>query len=163
LNGGYCYYQVYDDMGALTTMSSVFLTSDAWDEYHIEIDANVKNLIFDEANDLMEEMCGVIEPVEVISLKYHANSWGLSSNQFFGEETLSKMSKLQKIDFSDTIKFEHRSDLAMSCGAMLDHVTDKNIIQINFAENDLETGGGIGFSRFLEANSTLQILNLKNC
>ena len=99
----------------------------------------------------------------VTSFKFHTNSWGLGACKWFAENIVSKMVNLQKIDLSDTIHFKHRTDLTMSSGNILDAAVDKQIIRINFADNDLEEDGAKAFVRFLEKNTTLRVLNLHNC
>ena len=127
---GYCYYQIHPD--GLKPASSFYRDSEVYEEYHIEIDANVDNLIFDQADEFIEECCEDIELEAVTSFKFHTNSWGLGACNWFAENIVAKMKNLQKIDFSDTINFKHRTDLPLSCGNILDQAADKNILRINF-------------------------------
>ena len=62
-------------------------------EIHIEIAPNVESLIFDLANERIKEQCDEmkIETKTVNSMKFHVNSWGLSSCNWFADEIVSQM------------------------------------------------------------------------
>ena len=62
-------------------------------------------------NERLKEYCEKVNPGEVTSFKFHTNAWGLSSCNWYSENVVAHMNKLNKIDFSDTINYEHRSDL----------------------------------------------------
>ena len=70
------------------------MQSEDYEDTWLNIEANWENLIFDDANELMEEMCAKYKPEEWSYLKHHANSWGFSSNQFFADNIIGKMTKL---------------------------------------------------------------------
>ena len=71
------------------------------------------------------------------------------------------MPNLKKIDFSDTVKYRHRSDLCAGTKAMLYQVKDFNIVYIDLSENFLDIDGARAFSEFLElSNGSLQKENM---
>ena len=90
-------------------------------EVHIEIEPNKDNLIFDLANERIKENCldAKIDTKSVTSLKFHVNSWGLSSCNWFADEIVDQMKNLAKIDMSDTIGYENRSDMPLSIRSIL--------------------------------------------
>lgn len=73
------------------------------------------------------------------------------------------MSQLQVIDFSDTIHYQHRSDLCLGIRALLLAASDKNIRVIDLSHNFLDVDGARAFASFLEENNTLQELRIVNC
>ena len=97
---------------------------------------------------------------DVTVIKHHANSWGLSSNNYFGDEILTKTTKLKKLDMSETINYQVRSDMCMSVQSMLGHCS--NLTEINLANNVLEEDGVRAVKEFLWVNTSLKVLNLYN-
>lgn len=74
------------------------------------------------------------------------------------------MTNLKKIDFSDTVKYRHRSDLCAGTKAMLYQVREFNIVHLDLSENFLDSDGARAFCEFLENNNgSLKILNLNGC
>lgn len=99
----------------------------------------------------------------ITSLKFHANTYGLSSNNWFADNIICKMAKLSKIDFSDTVNYQHRSDLCMGVSSMLRAVADNKIIEIDLKDNFLDVDGARAIKDFLETNKSLKILKMQNC
>ena len=91
------------------------------------------------------------------------NSWGLSSNNYFSEDIVSKMKGLTKIDFSDTINYRHRSDLCMGIKSLLLSAVTCNIEKLDVSNNFLDLDGGRAFKEFLEQNKSLKTLMVNNC
>lgn len=73
------------------------------------------------------------------------------------------MTKLSKIDFSDTVGYQHRSDICMGIQSMLNAVADKKIIEIDLKDNFLDVDGARSIKEFIEVNKSLQILKMENC
>lgn len=94
--------------------------------------------------------CQEIEFKEVTSVKFHTNTWGLSSCNYFAENILSKMRNLKKLDTSDTLKFRQRSDLCMSTRALLGAAG--KIEYLDLSENFLDSDGARAFAEFLSQN-----------
>ena len=130
---------------------------------HFECAPNEKGLLYDEAVAEITSNCEGVELGEIQSLKFHTNTWGLSSCNSFAENVMAKMVKIEHIDFSDTVKYRHRSDLCMSVRAILTQAEDKSVTKLNLRDNDLEEDGARGFVDFLKANKTLEFLDLSNC
>jgi hypothetical protein len=88
---------------------------------HKEIMENKDNFVFDDANDKLEELCTRprIDLKEITSIKFHTNSWGLSSCNWMAENIICNMPNLTRIDFSETINFQPRSDIGYSTNSML--------------------------------------------
>lgn len=131
----------------------------------LECDCNTKGLIFDEANEAMEEIGEQYDPKEWDILKFHVNTWGLSSNELFADTVVTKMNKLQKLDLSDTVQFDHRTDMPQSIGKFLSVLKLRNnFTHLDLSNNDLKKLGGIeALAVFFEKNTSLKILNLQNC
>jgi hypothetical protein len=107
-------------------MGSILMNKEREDDF-LEIPPNEKNLIFDDAVAELKKNCQGIDLDKVTSIKYHTNTWGLSSNNWFADEIITKLSNLQKIDFSDTVNYRHRSDLCLGIKSMLLAASTKNI------------------------------------
>ena len=122
---------------------------------HFECAPNVNSLLYDEAVAEITSNCEGVELDQIQSLKFHTNTWGLSSCNSFAENVMVKMVKLEYIDFSDTAKFRHRSDLCMSARAILTQAIPFKITKLNLRDNDLEEDGAKGFVDFLKENKTL--------
>mmetsp|Transcript_6327 Transcript_6327/g.10745 ORF Transcript_6327/g.10745 Transcript_6327/m.10745 type:complete len:343 (-) Transcript_6327:8-1036(-) len=73
------------------------------------------------------------------------------------------MAKLEQIDFSDTIGYQHRSDMVLSIKSMLSYTFEKNILSIDISDNMLYVDGARSFADFFQKNSTLQIFKASNC
>lgn len=80
--------------------------SSEWDLKYLEVEANVNNLIFDEANDELLKVAKKYEPSEWNYLRYHINTWGLSSNELFANTVIAKMVNLNRLDVSETPDFD---------------------------------------------------------
>jgi Ran GTPase-activating protein (RanGAP) involved in mRNA processing and transport len=128
---------------------------------HLEVDENSKQLLYDDAVNFLKKSCQDIEFEEINSLKFHANTWGLSSSNYFKDDILSKMINLKKLDLSDTLKCRQRSDLCMSIKALLSVV--KDIDTLDLSENFLDTDGARAFVDFLSTNSTLKVFKINGC
>jgi len=89
------------------------------EEIHFEVDENSRQLLYDDALNQLKKSCQQINFEEVTSVKFHTNTWGLSSCNYFAESILAKMSNLKSLDTSDTLKYRPRSDLCMSTKALL--------------------------------------------
>lgn len=85
-------------------MSSILMFRSS-SEDHFECPPNKEAKMYDEAVEELTEFCENIDLANMTSLKYHVNSWGLSSNNYFADDIVTKMKKLNKIDFSDTVKY----------------------------------------------------------
>ena len=122
---------------------------------HFECAPNVKSLLYDEAVAEITSNCEDEDLDKVQSLKFHANTWGLSSCNSFAENYMAKMVKVEYIDFSDTVKYKHRSDLCMSVRAILTQAEKKGVTKLNLRDNDMEEDGARAFEDFLKENKTL--------
>ena len=83
------------------------------DTVHFEIPPNTEKLLYDKATEALKESCKGIAIGKITSIKYHPNSWGLSSNYAFAEEVVYKMKKLRDIDMSNKTNIKERTDLCM--------------------------------------------------
>ncbi len=92
---------------------------------HFECPPNYRKLYYDDAVAELQMFCETVNLAEIESLKFHTNSWGLSSCNWFAENVIAKMSKLQRLDFSDTILYRHRSDLCHSTKSIMLEAADK--------------------------------------
>ena len=117
--------------------------------YHFECPPNFKKLLYDDAVNELKDTCHEVDTEIVNSLKYHINTWGLSSNNWFAENVVVNMAHLNRIDFSDTVKYRHRSDLCMGAKSILASAIDKNIIELDMSSNFLDVDGARAFSDFL--------------
>lgn len=112
-----CLYQKSSE--PLGAMSSVFSQKKGSTINHLEIPPNFDKKLFDEAVAVIKGICEKIDLSNVQSLKYHINTWGLSSNNWFADNMVHKMKRLNAIDFSDTVNYQHRSDMCMGIKAIL--------------------------------------------
>ena len=110
----------------LNPMSSVLMSRTISEEF-LEVQPNKKKKLYDEAVAELKNFCEGVDLKAVTSLKYHANTWGLSSNNSFADEFICEMTQLVKIDFSDTIHFSARSDLCQGIKSILFAVQKFNI------------------------------------
>jgi hypothetical protein len=110
----------------LNPMSSVLMSRTISEEF-FEVQPNKKKKLYDEAVAELKTFCEGVDLKAVTSLKYHANTWGLSSNNSFADEFICEMTQLVKIDFSDTIHFSARSDLCQGIKSILFAVQKFNI------------------------------------
>ena len=145
-------------------MCTVFAEKEGPEINQFVVDPNEEGLIFDFAVHKLKTFCkNELKPKQVESVKFHANTWGLSSNNFFGETIIPKMKKLREIDLSDTIKYRHRSDMPLGVNSMLKSAIDYKVERINLSDNFLDHDGARSFKVFFESNSTLKIFNASNC
>ena len=110
----------------LNPMSSVLMSRTISEEF-FEVQPNKKKKLYDEAVAELKTFCEGVDLKAVTSLKYHANTWALSSNNSFADEFICEMTELEKIDFSDTIHFSARSDLCQGIKSILFAVQKFNI------------------------------------
>ena len=148
---------------SLGPLGGVFMKKKADEEFYYEVPHNPDGLMYDEANELIEKHCKGVDMSGVHTLKFHTNTWGLSSSNLFADEYIPKMKKLQKIDFSDTVKMRYRSDCPNGCKAILFAAKDFNIIHLDVSYNNFEDNGAKSFAEFMELNSTLKVLKAHGC
>jgi hypothetical protein len=74
-------------------MGSILMTRENNEDF-LEIPPNEKNLLFDEAVAELKKNCQGINLEKVSSIKYHTNTWGLSSNNWFADEIITKLKNL---------------------------------------------------------------------
>lgn len=84
-------------------MSSVFSKKEGPNINFLEICVNADKKLYDEAVDVLKKFIGNKKLGLINSIKYHVNTWGLSSNNWFADEVMPKFKKLAYIDFSDTV------------------------------------------------------------
>ena len=84
-------------------MSSVFASKENIEESHLEFAPNTEKYMYDDAVEELRENSRGLTVEKLTSIKHHVNTWGLSSNKYFAENLTSKMTNLNKLDFSDTI------------------------------------------------------------
>ena len=84
-------------------MSSVYSKKDGAKINFMEICDNTDKKLYDEAVDVLKKFIGKKKLGLVNSIKYHVNTWGLSSNNWFADEVIPKFKVLAHIDFSDTV------------------------------------------------------------
>jgi len=113
----YCRYQ--KSKKPLHTMSSVFAYKECTEESHLEFAPNVQKYLYDDAVEELRENSRGLMVDKLTSLQHHVNTWGLSSNKYFAENLITKMGNLNKLDFSDTVGFQHRSDMPMGIEAVM--------------------------------------------
>lgn len=128
---------------------------------HFEIDPNSQQLLYDDALNALKASCQNMDLEVITSIKFHTNTWGLSSCNYFAEHILSKMTNLTVLDLSDTLKYRPRSDLCMSTKALLSAV--KNVKKLDLSNNFLDGDGARAFSEFLASSKTIQILKVNGC
>ena len=157
----YCIYQKSPEM--LNPMSSVFAKKAGQQIRHLEVPENSGKKLFEEAVAFLSKQCEGIDLKNITSLKFHANTYGLSSNNWFADNIICKMTKLSKIDFSDTVDYQHRSDLCMGISSMLRAVAEMKIIEIDLKDNFLDVDGARSIKDFIEVNKSLKILKMQNC
>lgn len=135
---------------------------DEWDLKYLEVEANVNNLIFDEANDELLKVAKKYDPIEWNYLRYHINTWGLSSNELFANTVIDKMVNLNRLDVSESPEFDQRTDMPIGIQKFcMPLATRNNILHIDVSNNDLhEDFGAVALSAFLRVNKSLKILNL---
>ena len=61
---------------------------------HLEIPANLESKKFEEALTLVASYCEDVDLTDVDSLKFHANTWGLSAVKHFAENFVPSMKEL---------------------------------------------------------------------
>jgi len=97
----YCHYQ--KSQQTLNAMSSVFTKKEGPKINFLEICVNKDKKLYDEAVDVLKKFIGKKKLGLINSIKYHVNTWGLSSNNWFADEVIPKFKNLTHIDFSDTV------------------------------------------------------------
>tara|TARA_B110000285_G_C15113693_1_gene612709 strand:- start:636 stop:1340 length:705 start_codon:yes stop_codon:yes gene_type:complete len=130
---------------------------------HLEIPANLESKKFEEALALVASYCNDVDLTDVDSLKFHANTWGLSAVKHFAETFVPMMKELTYIDMSDTLGFRPRSDLPMSLASILFEARFYNIIELNLNDNFLDLLGASAFKEFLEFNPSIKKLRVRGC
>jgi hypothetical protein len=76
---------------------------------------------------------------------------------------MGSMQAVTHIDFSNTINYQHRSDLCLSTKAILSASVDKNVLSLDLDRNFLDIDGARAFNEFIAKNSTLRIFKANNC
>lgn len=120
---------------SLGPLGGVFMKRSAAEELHFEVPHNVDAKLYDEAVELLQTFVKGVDLSGVHSLKFHTNTWGLSSCNSFADDFIPKMKSLRKIDFSDTVKFRPRSDCPNGCKAILYAAKDFNITNLDLSYN----------------------------
>lgn len=153
-----CLYQK-DKVGP---MGSILL-SRSISEIHQEIPVCPDGIYFDDAVAALKDFTKGSDLGKITSLKCHVNTWGLSSNNWFADEMVSKMKNLNKFDLSDTVNYRHRSDLCMGIKSILMAAVKNDIQYIDLSDNFLDMDGGRAFAAFLSENRSLQVLKVNRC
>ncbi len=91
---------------------------------HLEFAPNLEKYLYDDAIEELRENSRGLMVDKLTSLQHHANTWGLSSNKYFAENLVTKMGNLNKLDFSDTVGFQNRSDMPMGIQAVMEVVAN---------------------------------------
>jgi hypothetical protein len=86
-------------------MSSVYSKKEGPKINFIEICENSEKKLYNEAVDVMKAFIGKKKLGIINSIKYHVNTWGLSTNNWFADECMPKFKNLAHIDFSDTVNY----------------------------------------------------------
>ena len=145
----YCIYQKSPEK--LNPLSSVFAKKSGPIIKHLEVPENYGKKLFEEAVEFLQKQCASIDLKSITSLKFHVNTYGLSSSNWFADNIICKMSKLKKVDFSDTVGYQHRSDVCMGISSILNAVAPKNtLIEIDLKDNLLDIDGARSVKEFLE-------------
>ena len=79
---------------SLGPLGGVFMKKKAEEEFFYEVPHNKDGLMYDEANELIEKQCKGVDMTGVHTLKFHTNTWGLSSSNLFADDYIPKMKKL---------------------------------------------------------------------
>lgn len=87
----------------------------------------------------------------------------MSTNNWFAENIATNLNSIESIDFTDTIKAHHRSDLCMGCAAILNACIGHKLQTVIFDDNDLEEDGARAFNSFLGETKSLRVLRANNC
>ena len=66
---------------------------------HLELPVNNNKLMFDDAVEFFSEFCEGLDMDSINSVKYHINTWGLSTNNWFADNVMSKLKNIESIDF----------------------------------------------------------------
>ena len=142
--------------------ASILMNLEHEDEY-FEVQPNSRGLYYDDAVDELQTFCDGVDLAPITWIKSHINTWGISSNNWFADEIMPKLVNLEVIDFSDTMHYQHRTDLCLGIKSLLLAASNKNIRYINLSDNFLDVDGARAFAAFLEENNTLEILKISNC
>jgi hypothetical protein len=97
----YCFY--HKSPTPLNALSSVFSKKDGPKINFLEICYNEDKKLYDEAVEVLTKFIGKKKLGLVNSIKYHVNTWGLSTNNYFADDVVPKFKALAHIDFSDTV------------------------------------------------------------
>lgn len=145
------------------SMSSVFAAKSGKKVEHLQISVNKDKKLFEEATDFLKKDCQNISLQKITSLKFHVNTFGLSACNWLADNMIDQMNNLNKVDFSDTVGFQRRSDCCQSIKSLLGVVKTSNIIEINISNNDLDVDGARCVSDFIKENKSLKVLNMARC
>ena len=129
----------------------------------VEITPNTQPFYFDEATEELQAIFRRSCPKSLTQLKHHANTWGLSSNNWLAENIFPKLNGLRKVDFSENLGRLPRSDINQSIANMLNVCFDKPIDEINVNNNSLGHDGARAFTKFLKNCKHLKTLKMDNC
>ena len=131
------------------------------DEY-LEISPNLEPLYFDDAIDLLKDSCKRINLKSLTGVRYHANTWGFSSTNWFATNILPQMPDLECLDCQKTLVTPNRSDVPMGINSMLMAVHTK-LRFVDMSHNFLSEDGARAFTSFLEISKTIKTLRINNC
>lgn len=141
-------------MGATSPFSSI-CTQKKLSTTHIEVPPNSDKLLYDLAIYSLQKSCNSLPLEEATSIKFHTNSWGLSSNKHFADDIVPKLKNLKDIDMSDTIQMNRRSDLCMGVQAWLLAAAEFDIRSLNLDDNFLGVDGVRSCREFLAVSRSL--------
>jgi Ran GTPase-activating protein (RanGAP) involved in mRNA processing and transport len=114
--------------------------------------------MYDEAISQLTKNCEGIPLDEITSIKYFVNTWGLSSNNYFAENVIPKMKKLERIDLSNTNNSKHRSDVGRGVQAILNGAIGLKIKYVDISFNIMDGDGCKYLKEFIEKTPTLKVL-----
>jgi len=119
--------------------------------------------MYDEAVNELHKNCDGIPLDEITSIKYFVNTWGLSSNNWFADNIIPKMKKLERIDLSNTNKSKHRTDVGRGVQAILNATKGLKINYVDISKNIMDGDGAKWLKEFLEMTPTLKVLKANHC
>jgi Ran GTPase-activating protein (RanGAP) involved in mRNA processing and transport len=144
-------------------MHSINIVKEFPQIYHLEIKENNEKLMYDEAINQLTKNCDGIPLKDITSIKYFVNTWGLSSNNWFAENIIPKMTKLEKIDLSNTNNSKHRTDVGRGVQAILNATKGLKIKHVDISKNVMDGDGAKWLKDFIETTPTLKVLVAGSC
>ena len=91
------------------------------------------------------------------------NTWGLSSNNWFAENIICKMKKLERIDLSNSNQSKHRTDVGRGVEAILNGTKGLKIKYVNISYNIMDADGAKYLKSFIETTPSLKVLRASHC